>query len=419
MADYKKKRKKLIKANKRSARNAEGYEAIRFGNEQEKPVKRKSVGRKRNATPFLAVAVLCVIIALAYFIITTLHPVGVVEYFKSAHSAIGSGEGYDVDIEGGKPSYTLSTGDKYYIVTASSVNCYNINGKTIFERPHSFTQPVVKYSDTRYLLYGQGENELSVNTFTDNLYNHNFSNPVICAALSDSGGFAVATKAEGYDSSVVVYDKNNNKLFEWFSSDETINSLALSPNGKTLAVSTLKVDNGKFSAAVHILKFDSANAVMKRTYEDDAVYQLTAVSNNTFCAVFSDNIEFLNFSKDTAVSNKSDYTVSIFKFLGGRVVALRTVAANQDQSILEVYKTNGDLVSSFNVNNYITDFSYKSGKLYLLGLSEIYKYDIKGELLATAEASYDALFIEAVSENSVACIRNSTIDKYTLTKTEG
>ncbi len=418
MADYKKKRKKLIKGNRRKVQKSQGYEAIRFGDE-ERTVKKKSVGRKRSATPLLAVAAMCVIVALAYFIITTLHPVGVIEYFKSTHVAIGSGEGYDVDIEGGKPSYTLSTGDKYYIVTASSVNCYNINGKTIFERAHSFTRPVVKYAETRYLLYGQGENELSVNTFTENLYNHNFSNPIICAALSDSGGFAVATKAEGYDSSVVVYDKNNNKQFEWFSSNETINSLALSPNGKTLAVSTLKVENGKFSSSVYILKFNSANAVMKRTYIDDAVYQLIAVSNNTFCAVFSDNIEFLNFKKDTAVSNKSDYTVSGIKFLGGRIVALRTVAANQDQSILEVYKTNGELVSSFYVNSYITDFSYKSGKLYLLGLSEIYKYDTKGELIATAEASYDALFIEVVSKNSVVCIRSSTIDKYTLTNTEG
>lgn len=415
MADYKKKRKRFTKAKTRKSDNTH-YEAIRF--DDEKPVKRKNVGRKRSATPFFSVAALCILIAFAYLIITVLHPVGVFEFFKSSHAAMGSGDGYDIDIEGGKPSYTLSDGGRYYVVTASSVNCYNINGKTIFERAHSFTRPVVKHSDTRYLLYGQGEKEMSVNTFSDNLYNHNFSNPIICTALSDSGGFAVATKADGYDSSVVVYDKNNNKKFEWFSSDETVNSLALSPNGRTLAVSTLKVENGKFLTSVHILKFDSADAIMKRTYTDDAVYQLTAVSNNTFCAVFSDNIEFLNYSKDTVTSHKSDYAVSMVKVLGGRVVALRTVAANQDQSVLEVYRTNGEQVSSFNVNNYITDFSYKSGKLYLLGLSEIYKYSVKGDLLASAEASYDALFIEAVSDNTVACIRNSTIDKCNLTKTE-
>ena len=86
--------------------------------------------------------------------------------------------------------------------------------------------------------------------------------------------------------------------------------------------------------------------------------------------------------------------------------------------MIEVYKPNGKKVSSFNVDNYINDLSFSHNKIYLLGLHEIFKYNLSGELLSREKAEYDVLFIEAISENNVACIKNSSINKLTLKPTE-
>jgi hypothetical protein len=417
MSEYKKKQRKNLKSKNRNTNAGTNYDRIGFNTGRAKQKSQKRKVKPRSATPVLTVAALGVLVLFVYFIITAIHPVGVFEYLKNVHASTGTGSGYNVDIEGGKPSYTLTDQNKFYLVNSSSVNCYNKNGKVIFERAHSFSKPVVCVSDTRYLVYGQGEKELTVNTLSSTLYRHNFKSQIICADVSDSGSFAVATKAEGYASAVTVFNKNNKKIYEWFSTDETVNAVALSPNGKTLAVSTIKVVNGKYISTVHVLKFKSADAVAKKIYSDRVVYSLNAVSNTTFCAAFKDNIEFINYKKDATVSNVSEYSVSIVKQIGNRVIVLRTVAANQDESIIEVYNTSGKKLSSFSTNNYVTDFSYRSGKIYLLGISDIYKYNEKGRLLATGEAVYDALYIEAVSDNSVALIRNATIDSCTLQKT--
>lgn len=387
-------------------------------NKRKKTIQNSRKNKRNLLVRYFPLFSLCVVLLAAYLIVLSVHPVGVIEYLKSEYTSIGKGSGYNIDIHDGKPKYTISADDKYVVVSSNYVNCYNGNGKTIFEQSHSLAEPVVKLSDTRYLLYGQGERALKVNTFSDELYSVNFESGIITAAISDSGVFAVATKAEGYSSGVAVFNKRNEKIFEWFSSDETINNLALSSSGKNLAVSTVKVSDGKFLSTLYVLNFNSADAVYKKTYSDDVVYQILPVSASTYSVVFSNNIEFINYKRENVKSHSSNYSISIVKKSEGKIIAVRTVAANQDESIIEVYSLNGKLKSSFKVNSFITDISYKGNKIYLLGPHNIFKYSTKGELLVETKSDFDVLFLEAISNNNVACIRNSSIDKCELTQTE-
>ena len=420
MAEKKKKRPSLSLRAQRKVRKMstapdyddEGYEEIEteISNKQRKSGR---FGLLKIVVPLLLIAV----ILISYFIIEAQHPVGAVEYFGSILASGGSGSGYDLSIFGGKPKYTLSDNGKYYVITDTSVNCYNINGKIIFERSHAYTEPVVKTAETRYLIYGQGETVVTVSSLTDTLFVNNLEKSIITASLSDSGCYAVATKADGYDSAVFVFNKNNKKIYEWYSSGETVNALSLSKDGKSLAVATVTVEDGNFSSNIYFLNFDSADAIMKSSYDNDIVYGLYESGAGRFCAVFSNNIEFIDLKKKTVKSNKSDYTVNVIKSFEDRFVVLRNVAANQDQSVIEIFKKNGELISSFNVNSYISDFSLKSDNLYLLGISKVYKYDLEGLLSSEADVNYDVQYVEAVSSESVACVRNSVIEKINLNKT--
>ena len=422
---YKKRKRPLVSFNSKRKKSKgdykSSYDEIELGQRvmSSKTRKRnKSLKKQFGLLKIVVPALLIFTICISLICIKANHPVGLFEYFSSLVTSSGTGRGYDTEIFGGKPIYTVSAENKYFAVTNSSVNCYNKNGKVIFEKSHAYSEPVIKFGDTRYILYGQGEKEISVCTLSETLYIKNMENSIITAAISDSGSYAVATKAKLYDSVVFVYNKNNKQVFKWYASGETVNALSLSADGKTLAVSTLAVKDGKFRSNIYILKFNSADAIMKCSYTDNIVYGIYESGSNRFCCVFSNNIEFIDYKKKTNNSNVSEYSVSVVKKLSNRIIVLRTVAANQDQSVIEIYKLNGKLVSSFKVNNYITDFSYKSGNVYLLGISKIFKYDISGKLMAEGDASFDAGFIEVVSKDKVACIRNSLIEKIILSEVE-
>lgn len=367
---------------------------------------------------YLVSGVVLFVLLIAYIILAVLHPIGVIEYVKSAYYTIGSGNGYDIELEEGKPLYTTGDDSRYYVVSTNSVDCFNKNGKSIFEKSHSFSQPVIKHAETRYILYGQGESVLYVGDFSKTIHTKNLSYGIIAADISDSGVYAIASKSDGYSSSVVVYNKNHEKIFEWFSSDKVINAIELSKNGKLLAISTLEVVDGKYQSEFSILNFKSAVPIYSRSYADDVIYQIYSTDTNVFCTVLSDNIEFINHKKGTVSSYKSDYSVNIVKHTDNKIIAVRSVAANQDESTVEIYKKNGELLHSFKVDNYISDFSFKSNRIFLLGLHDVYKYSMEGELLATTLADYDLLFLEAISSNNVALIKNSSITKLTLSQTE-
>jgi hypothetical protein len=108
----------------------------------------------------------------------------------------------------------------------------------------------------------------------------------------------------------------------------------------------------------------------------------------------------------------------MIKQFGNRMISIRTTAANRDESIVEIYNLKGKLISSFEVDKYINDFSYKSGKIYLLSRSIVEKYDSRGKLLSYCDVEHDSLFIQVVSDSKIACVSNGNIEKFNLNKAD-
>lgn len=423
MSEYKKKRSSNIRVMKKTKQTySDEYDKIELKpktknttKHNKKQPKKFNYSKKSKLDKFFLLFSVLVILFVTYLIIYLSHPTGVFEYIGHIYKSIGSGSGYEIFIEGGRPIYTVSADNKYFTVNATNANIYNKNGKLINNIQHNFTDPVLKNGDTRYLLYGQGDKELWVSTLSEIKYKLVLNKGIICSAISKNGTYAVATKADGYESSVSVYNKNNKKIFEWFSTDSTINNIAVSSNGKLIAVSTLMVDGGKFVSKIHILTLKSANPIYTNVYDNQVVYQLETTSSNYFCATFEDNIEFINFKNGKTVKYQSDYSLSIFKKVGNKIAVVRTTAANREESIIEIYGTRGRQISKFEINKHIKDISYKNSFVYLLDLSNISKYDLRGKLHTTVTADYDSANIEVLSNDNVACINNSSIDKYKLT----
>lgn len=415
MGNYKKKK---VSAQKRNQRNSQDIRMKTRASHESTQTKHRQKRSKIGAGVWLVIAVLLAVLLIAYAVFISIHPVGAVEYFKTQHALSGSGDSFNNNISGGKPLFTLSADKCFFLITDSNINCYNLNGKMVFSQLHNYSRPVSCISETRIILFDQGETDLTVYGFGNKLFARHFEKGIITAAISKCGVYAVATKAEGYDSVVSVFDKNNNQIYQWFSSSETVNALALSDDGKTLGVATLSVKEGRYSSSVYALNFDSANPIMKTNYTDKTVYQLFTSSSSVFCAVFNDKIDFINYKKGNTVSHESEHNINIVKKTEGKIIALKTVSGNQDENLIDVYKKNGELQATVKISKHITDFSFKSGKINLLCLDQIEKYDMDGKLIGQAQTGYDACFIETQSDRSVICVRNSVIETVLLNKPE-
>ncbi|MBR6572433.1 MAG: hypothetical protein IKK77_01765 [Clostridia bacterium] len=363
---------------------------------------------KKNAFSVIVIIVLLCI----YLIVCTLHPVGLVEYLTHCYARIGSGRGYEISITGGETLNTVQKSNYYYVLSENNLEAYNNGGRNIFSVQHGFSRPVLKTGDTRFLVYSQGEKVLKVHTFNGLRHTYNLDNSILTANISKSGAIAIATKTEGYESKVTVYNKNDKKLYEWFSTDETVTSVCLNDSGKRLAVATVKVSGGAFVSKIYILKFNSANPVKTFEFNGEIIYNLNNSGGNNIYAVFEKRIEFINVLSGKKKENSSDYSLNIAKRIGNHVITVNTLDANKSESNIFVYTLGGSLVANFEVNGTISDVSMKNRRLHLLTDSGVVITDMSGKLLSKAQCSFDVKNIIALSDKSVVGISNNLIDKY-------
>ena len=371
----------------------------------------------KNKSNLITISVILILFCI-YLIVSAFHPVGMIEYLSNSYAKIGHGKGYNVSLTGGETLNAIKQSNYYYILSENTVEAYNNGGRNIFSVQHGMSKPVLKTGDTRFLIYSQGEKTLKVHKFNGLHHTFNFDNSILTANISKSGNLAVATKTEGYESKVTVYNKRNKKLYEWFTSDETVTSVCLSDSGKRLAVATVRVVNGAFVSKVYILKFNSADPIRTYEYEGELVYSLNTSTGNVVYAVLDKNIDFINMINGKKKEQATDYSVNIEKKIGNRIVAVKTLEANKSETEIYLYNLKGDLKGNFNFEGVVSDISVKNQRLHILTDSGIVITDKTGRILSETKCSFDVKNIIALSDSSVAGISNNSINKYLYDKTE-
>ena len=258
MPEYKKKHvKKHITSNKKpkTAKKVEkpitdDIEMRPKNPKKTKPQKRENLNvvkgnklqriRKMRITLAGAVAVVLIIAILSLIL-----PVGIMENLNNLFAMVGKG-GYPIELYGSQTLNAVSSGNYYYVLTDTNVNIRSNGGKEIYNISHGFSKPVLKTTSTRALVFDQGGVGLFVANLREKVIEREFENTILNAGISRCGTYAVAYHADNYASVVSVYNKKDKLLYEWYSADETVNNVAVSPNGKKIAVSTVTASAGQF-----------------------------------------------------------------------------------------------------------------------------------------------------------------------------
>lgn len=108
------------------------------------------------------------------------------------------------------------------------------------------------------------------------------NNEIITAGISDSGVYAVVTRSDKYASVVTVYDKRNKRIYEWSSATDTVNNVAVSPNGQKNRSLAFSAASGKFTSKISVLEFDSASPKYTDVIDGSLVYTLDGFHNSGF-----------------------------------------------------------------------------------------------------------------------------------------
>lgn len=422
MAEYRKKRRSKFKTapkiNKKAIKQKD-FDEIKMSssaheNNSEKKKMRVVRGRKfetrRNLKKLGCVlAILIIVIIICHFLI----PAGIAETVTTSLKVIGSGS-YPISLESGDNLTVISKNSYYYVLSSKNLSAFSNSGKKIFTYSHGLENPVLKTSKTRALLFDQGKNDFLIFTLSGLKYSDKTENEIINAAIGDDGTYAFATFSEKYASQVSVFKSNNKIVYEWFSSENIINNVAVSPRGNKIAVSTIISDVGKYNSAVNVFNFDSATPENQKNYENTVIYSLEAAFSGRFFVATVNEFDYIKWSNFEKTEYKNDYNTAMIRTGNDGIAIVYNRENDKTDNRIAIFSRSGKLKKEIKFKGIINDFVLHNGYICCLSDNKSYILDDNGNVIRSAECGFGAKRISKTGQNTLAVITDSEIFKIKL-----
>lgn len=421
MPDYKRKHRSRFKAapkidKKRVKRNdfSKDIEMSSFDNKPKKQkmrvVKGKKLEQKRKFKFFVyALSIVLVI----FFVFQLIMPAGLVETLSNAIAVLGAGK-YPLELSSGNTVNVVSKGSYYFVLSDTEINAVSNSGKHIFSYSHGFENPVIKTSSTRALVFDQGGTTALIFDLGGLKSSVSSKNDIINAAIGDNGSYALVTSADNYAAAVNVYKKNNELIYEWFSSEDMINNVAISGNGKKIAVSTMSSGVGGYNSKVSILNFKSANAEYTKDFPNTIVYELNSATGRGFSIVTENSYSFVSFSGKQITEYKNEYSADMFRVSSAGAAIVFNRDSDKTDNRIVIFAKNGKIKAETQFKGIINDVLYYGGNIYCLSDTTVCILDTEGKNLRNASAGFGVKRISVIGQNKVVTITDNMISEIKL-----
>ena len=137
----------------------------------------------------------------------------------------------------------LSYRDGVAVVSPSGIQVYSPDGDRLLDKEMKLRAPRAVSSAKYLVVYDFGTASFAVTNGYSVLFEGETDFPILDAAVSDTGHFALVTSSDTHLSQVLLYDVNFN-LVQRFSRNSATTDVCLSSNGKYVAFCGLSSENG-------------------------------------------------------------------------------------------------------------------------------------------------------------------------------
>lgn len=422
MAEYKRKKrsafktapkmnKKRIKGNNNTPKNIEMTPADDYKEHKNMRVvrgKRLETKRKLKIVSVIAAVIVVVLLICEWMI-----PAGLGETLSNTFATWGAG-GYPIELQSSNTINAVSKGSYYYVLTNNNIEAYSSSGKQIFSYSHGFENPVLKTSSTRALVYGQNSNQALIFTLKGLKITVNTKKSIKAAAIGDDGTYAIVTAADSYAAQVSVYEKSEKLVYEWFSSKDLVNNVAVAPSGNKVAVSTMNSAVGNFNSKLLVLEVDSSKPVYEKSYENTIIYALDTSFTGGFSVLTANEYRFVDWSDYETAEYKNEYNTAMFRAGNNGMALVYNRENDKTDNRIAIFSKSGELKREIHFKGIITDFAFKDGHVYCMSDTKAYILDDDGTVMRSGDCGFGAVKICPISQSEIAVITDNVISEIKL-----
>lgn len=317
----------------------------------------------------------CAVLVGAIVIFCATRPTGIGEWTKDYFAVGDEANGYPLSFSEFSANSMVTANNRIFVLGESEIRCYDSDGGKLFNRMHGFNSPIMRASKIRCLTYDLGGTQYRIDTVSDEIKTAKTENRIINGDIADNGSYAIATAAEKEAALVTVYDMNGTEKYKFRSAQRQLTRLAISPNGKKIAVCTVSAENSVLSSKIMVYSTDKNEPIYTESFDDEPFYSMKFDGNSRLCAVGSKRFFSTDFEdkKEYQFSNSSPEKVQFTD--DGDVLICLSNASNSSQHTLKLFSAKAEEINSFDITGSVSAMSAGDDIYILSNTLDKYTYD--------------------------------------------
>ena len=188
-----------------------------------------------------------------------------------------------------------------------------------------------------------------------------------------------------------------------------MNSIAVAPSGKKIAVSTVNAEKGTLISNVYVLNFED-DKEYEYKIEDGLVYSIYDIGK-AFSVVSSKGYSRITWSKHEKTDINSSLSLSMYRQSSNGVLLVFNRENDMNDNTVMLMSKKGEKILEFNFKGIIGDIQFSNNHIYCISESKVYLFDNKGKSLGSADCDYGVARIAPTGSHAMVTITDSEIKK--------
>lgn len=328
----------------------------------------------------IVIAVVIAALFLSARLIGNVAMSNITDSLRQTKTLFSKGQGFPYSLENIDAEKIDAIGNRMLIIGEDESLVLDSKAGELFSFQLGNAESRVVSFNGRALIYSNGSDKVILQSKTEQLGSIEEQGAVITAALAKNGWFATTYSAESSQSVLTVYNSRFEKEFVWNCANERVAAIALSPDGRKVAVSAIGVENAEIYSRILIFNTNETDAIYDSRVSGTLLLKMYLPSDKTLVAV-GDNKTLVLGADGEKIDELvySENSVSLVETDEKGNVAVCCSEFGGSKSNVTVFRKDGSRACTISVQGEPSGMDIGSDKVAVALGNEIVVYNLKGE----------------------------------------
>jgi len=261
-------------------------------------------------------------------------------------------------------------------------------------RSHNYKAPAMKIEGARLLLFDRQSEDYRIEKDSGIVFDSSAESTIITAEIGKRGRCAIAHRGDYATSVLSVYNSVNELIFKWSCEKEHIVDIALSDNGKRVAVAVLGAKDGEIYSKLFVFDIRYKDPIAVFEFDGVSLFSVEYKGGKRFAAAGDRLLCFVNGDKKEDVKTYSPYELCGYSPIKKGISALcLSKYGNTSDNEITVFDKKGRAIYDTTVKEKVRHFSASEHYVSVLLPDRAESFNKKGEKVANIITDSDGIKI--------------------------